>query len=89
MEALREQALHWALFLQDEGPDAAADSKLLHPLFIKRFDKAVNATQKFKLIAALQKRQTESSKDFLDRCKTEWYVLLRKLRTQDSGRDGR
>jgi hypothetical protein len=73
MEALREQALHWALLLQDEDPDTAADWKLLQPLLIKRFDKAVNATQKFKLIAALQQRQTESSKDFLDRCKTAWY----------------
>jgi hypothetical protein len=42
----------------------------------------VNKTQKFKLIAALQQRQNESSKDFLDRCKTAWYRLLRKLRTK-------
>jgi hypothetical protein len=40
--------------------------------------------QKFKLIAALQSRQNESSKDFLDRCKTEGYGLLRKLRTKYS-----
>jgi hypothetical protein len=38
--------------------------------------------QKFKLIAALQQRQNESSKDFLDGCKTAWYGLLRKLRTK-------
>jgi hypothetical protein len=82
MEALREQALHWALLLQEEDPDAAADWKLLQPLLIERFDKAVNETLKFKLIAALQQRQTESSKDFLDRCKTAWYRLLRKLRTK-------
>jgi hypothetical protein len=82
MEALREQALHWALLLQDENPEAAASWKLLHPLLIKRFDKVVNETQKFKIIAALQQRQTESSKDFLDRCKTAWYGLLRKLRTK-------
>jgi hypothetical protein len=82
MEALREQALHWALLLQDEDPDAAADWKLLQPLLIERFDKVVNETQKFKLIAALQQRQTESSKDFEDRCKTAWYGLLRKLRTK-------
>jgi hypothetical protein len=37
---------------------------------------------KFKLMAALQQRQTESSKDFLDRCKTAWYGLLRKLGTK-------
>jgi hypothetical protein len=53
----------------------------LKPLLIERFDKAVNETQKFKLIAALQQRQNESSKDFLDRCKTAWYCLLRQLRT--------
>jgi hypothetical protein len=40
----------------------------------------VNERQKFQLIAALQQRQNESSKDFLDRCKTAWYSLLRKLR---------
>jgi hypothetical protein len=77
MEALQEQALYWALLLQDEDPDAAADWKLLKPQLIERFDKAVNETHKFKLIAALQQRQTESSKDFLDRCKTAWYGLLR------------
>jgi hypothetical protein len=38
--------------------------------------------QKLKLIAALQQRQNESSKDFLDCCKTAWYGLLRKLRTK-------
>jgi hypothetical protein len=81
VEALREQALHWALLLQDKDPDAAADWKLLQPLLIERFDKVVNETQK-KLIAALQQRQTESSKDFLDRCKTAWYGLVRKLRTK-------
>jgi hypothetical protein len=52
MEALLEQALHWVLLLQDEDPDAAADWKLLKPLLIERFDKAVNKTHKFKLIAA-------------------------------------
>jgi hypothetical protein len=52
------------------------------PLLIERFDKAVKETQKFKLIAALQQRQTESSKDFLDRCKTAWYGFLQKLRTK-------
>jgi hypothetical protein len=31
---------------------------------------------------ALQQRQTKSSKDFLDQCKTAWYGLLRKLRTK-------
>jgi hypothetical protein len=60
MEALREQALHWALLLQDEDPDAAADWKLLKPLLIERFDKAVNETHKLKLIAALQQRQNEN-----------------------------
>jgi hypothetical protein len=55
---------------------------LLQPLLLDRFDKVVNETQKFKLIAALQQRQNESSKDFLDRCKTAWYGLLRKLRTK-------
>jgi hypothetical protein len=30
----------------------------------------------------LQQRQNKSSKDFLDRCKTAWYGLLRKLRTK-------
>jgi hypothetical protein len=34
LEALREQALHWALLLQDKDPDAAADWKLLQPLLI-------------------------------------------------------
>jgi hypothetical protein len=63
MEALREQALHWALLLQDKNPEAAADWKLLQPLLIERFDKVVNETQKFKLIAALQQRQAESSKE--------------------------
>jgi hypothetical protein len=82
MEALREQALHWALLLQDEKPNAAASWKLLHWLLIERFDKVVNKTQKFKLIAALQQRQNESSKDFIDHCKTAWYGLLRKLRTK-------
>jgi hypothetical protein len=66
METLREQALHWALLLQDEKPDAAASWKLLHLLLIKRLDKVVNETQKFKLIAALQQRQNKSSKDFLE-----------------------
>jgi hypothetical protein len=82
MGELQEQALHWALLLQDKKPDAAASWKLLHPLLIERFDKVVNKTQKFKLIAALQQRQNESLKDFLDRCKTAWYGLLRKLRTK-------
>jgi hypothetical protein len=81
MEALREQALSWALLLQDEKPVSAASWLLLKPLLIERFDKAVNETQKFKLIAALQQRQNESAKDFLDRCKTAWYGLLRRLRT--------
>jgi hypothetical protein len=81
MEALREQALSWALLLQDEKPVSAASWALLKPLLIERFDKAVNETQKFKLIAALQQRQNESAKDFLDRCKTAWYGLLRRLRT--------
>jgi hypothetical protein len=80
MEALREQALSWALLLQDEKPASAASWKLLQPLLLERFDKVVNETQKFKLIAALQRqRQNKSSKDFLDRCKTG---LLRKLRTK-------
>jgi hypothetical protein len=82
MEALREQALSWALLLQDKKPASAASWKLLQPLLLDRFDKVVNETQKFKLIAALQQRQNESSKDFLDRCKTAWYGLLRKLRTK-------
>jgi hypothetical protein len=82
MEALREQALNWALLLQDEKPESAASWKLLQPLLLERFNKVVNETQKFKLIAALQQRQNESSKDFLDRCKTAWYGLLRKLRTK-------
>jgi hypothetical protein len=82
MEALREQALSWALLLQDEKPASAASWKLLQPLFMEQFDKVVNETQKFKLIVALQQRQNESSKDFLDRCKTAWYGLLRKLRTK-------
>jgi hypothetical protein len=82
MEALREQALSWALLLQDEKPASAASWALLKPLLLERFDKVVNKTQKFKLIAALQQRQNENSKDFLDRCKTAWYGLLRKLRTK-------
>jgi hypothetical protein len=82
MEALREQALSWALLLQDEKPASAASWKLLQPLLLERFDKVVNETQKFKLIADLQQRQNKSSKDFLYRCKTAWYGLLRKLRTK-------
>jgi hypothetical protein len=82
MEALREQAHNWPLLLQDKKPESAASWKLLQPLFLERFDKIVNKTQKVKLIAALQQRQNESSKDFLDRCKTAWYGLLRKLRTK-------
>jgi hypothetical protein len=84
MEAMREQALNWALLLQDKRPVAASSWILLHPLLIERFDKVVNETQKFKLIAAHQQIQNESSKDFLDRCKTAWYGLLRKLRTKYS-----
>jgi hypothetical protein len=84
MEALWKQALYWALLLQDEDPGAAADWKFLQPLLIERFDKAVNETHKFKLIAALQQRQTKSSKDFLNRCKTAWYGLFRKLRTKNT-----
>jgi hypothetical protein len=76
MEALREQALSWALLLQDKKPASAASWLLLKPLFLERFDKVVNETQKLKLIAALQQRQNESSKD-LDRCKTAWYGLVR------------
>jgi hypothetical protein len=82
MEALREQALSWALLLQDEKPESAASWKLLQLLLLERFDKVVNKTQKFKLIAALQQRQNESSKYFLDCCKTAWYGLLSKLRTK-------
>jgi hypothetical protein len=67
MEALREQALSWALLLQDKKPASTAIWKLLQPLLMDRFDKGVNETQQFKLIAALQQRQNESSKDFLDR----------------------
>jgi hypothetical protein len=66
MEALWKQALYWALLLQDENPKAAAYWKLLQPLRIECFDKVVNETQKFKLIAALQQRQTENYKDFQD-----------------------
>jgi hypothetical protein len=51
MEALREQALSWALLLQDKKPASAASWKLLQPLLLERFDKVVNETQKFKLIA--------------------------------------
>jgi hypothetical protein len=82
MEALREQALSWALLLQDEKPASAASWKLLQPFWLERFDKVVNEMQKFKLIAALQQRQNKSSKDLLDRCKTARYGLLRKLRTK-------
>jgi hypothetical protein len=82
MEALREQALNMALLLQYVKPESAASWKLLRPLLIERFDKVVNKTQKFKLIGALQQRQNESSKYFLDRCKTAWYGFLRKLRTK-------
>jgi hypothetical protein len=82
MEALREQALNWSFLLQDEKPESAASWKLLQLLLLERFDKIVNETQKFKLIAALQQRQNKSLKDFLDRCKTEWYGLLRKLGTK-------
>jgi hypothetical protein len=82
MEALWEQALIWALLLQDEKPESAASWKLLQPLLLELFDKVVNETQKFKLIAALQQKQNKSAKDFLDRCKTAWYGLLRKLRTK-------
>jgi hypothetical protein len=57
MEALREQALSWALLLQDELPASAASWKLLKPLLLDRFDKVINETQKFKLIAALRQRQ--------------------------------
>jgi hypothetical protein len=57
MEALREQALSWALRLQDKLPASAASWKLLKPLLLERFDKVVNETQKLKLIAALQQRQ--------------------------------
>jgi hypothetical protein len=59
MEALWEQALSWALLLQDEKPESAASWKLLQPLLLDRFDKVVNETQKFKLIAALQQRQNK------------------------------
>jgi hypothetical protein len=65
MEALREQALNWALLIQDEKPKSAASWKLIQPLLLEPFDKVVNETQKFKLIAALQQRQIKSSKDFL------------------------
>ncbi len=65
MEALREQALHWALLLQDEDTDAAADWKLSKALLIERFDKAVNKTHKFKLLAAMQQIQTNNAKDCL------------------------
>jgi hypothetical protein len=82
MEALREQALNWALLLQDKKPESAASWKLLQPLLLEPFDKIVNERQKFKLIAALLQRQNKSSKDFLDCCKTAWYGLLRKLRTK-------
>jgi hypothetical protein len=82
MEALREKALSWALLLQDKKPASAASWKLLQPLLLERFDKVVNETQKFKLIAALQQRQNQYSKDFLDQCKMAWYGLLRKLRTK-------
>ena len=34
MEALREQALSWALLLQDEKPTSAASRKLLKPLLL-------------------------------------------------------
>jgi hypothetical protein len=54
MEALWEQALSWALLLQDEKPESAASWKLLQPLLLERFDKVVNETQNCKLIAALQ-----------------------------------
>jgi hypothetical protein len=52
------------------------------PLLLERFNKVVNETQKFKLIAASQQRQNESSKEFLDRCKMAWYGLLRKMWTK-------
>jgi hypothetical protein len=64
MEALREQALNWALLLQYVKPESAASWKLLRPLLIERFDKVVNKTQKFKLIGALQQRQNEVQNTF-------------------------
>jgi hypothetical protein len=41
MEALLEQALSWALLLQDEKPESAASWKLLQPLLLDRFNKVV------------------------------------------------
>jgi hypothetical protein len=38
MEALREQALSWALLLQHEKPASAASWKLLQPLLLERFE---------------------------------------------------
>jgi hypothetical protein len=89
MEALQEQALHWALLLQDEGPDAAADWTLLKPLLIARFEQAVNEAHKYRPIAALQQRQQKNAKDFLDRCKTVWYGLLRRNRATYTIHHGR
>jgi hypothetical protein len=80
LEALREQALHWSILLQDEDPAAAASWELLQPLLIARLDIAVNKTHKYRLISALQQRQHENAKDFLNRCKTAWYELLRRNR---------
>jgi hypothetical protein len=41
MEALREQALSWALLLQDEKPESAASWKLLQPLLLERCERDV------------------------------------------------
>jgi hypothetical protein len=66
--------------------DKEGSRTLGHVLIVSKYLKhmciVVNETQKFKLMAALQQRQSKSSKDFLERCKTAWYGLLRKLRTK-------
>jgi hypothetical protein len=43
MEALREQALNWALLLEDKKPESAASWKLLQPLLLEHFGKSRSA----------------------------------------------
>lgn len=40
----------------------------------------MSLSQKYRRLVALQQRSNENAKEFLDRCKTGWYDLLRMAR---------
>jgi hypothetical protein len=85
MEALREQALSWALLLQDEKPASGASWKLLQPLLLERFNKVVNALHRS--IAEKAKRELLGLLGPLQDCMV-WVTQETENQIHGAGREG-